>query len=346
MDGLRNVLGSIIATSDQRVGALLGSQQQTTVALFWVNALSSGLILALALAAGWTVARYTGELVEARRAVAMSNLTLESRVKDRTIALARANDEIQRFAYIVSHDLRAPLVNIVGFTSELESSTQALQRFVAHASVPETDTTLADEAKTAVDEDLPEAIGFIRASTSKMDRLINAILKLSREGRRELRPEPVDLKAVFEAIAASLQHQLDTAGARIDITKTLPTLVSDRLAIEQVFGNLIDNAVKYLSADRPGLIEISGTTAGSFLTLDVTDNGRGIAVGDQERIFELFRRAGTQNTAGEGIGLAHVRALVRRLGGDIAVTSELGRGSRFRVTLPRVYVSRPEQDPA
>lgn len=346
MDGLRTRLVAMVTDSDSRVSQLLAESQQATTALFWTNSLSSAWIIALALAAAWTVARYMRELSQARIAVVAANLSLEDRVKERTADLARANDEIQRFAYIVSHDLRAPLVNIVGFTSELETSMQDLQRFVAVARVSEEEAPLAAAALTAANADLPEAIGFVRASTGKMDRLINAILKLSREGRRELRPEPIDLHALFSAVAASVQHQLETKETKIEIADTLPTVVSDRLALDQVFGNLIDNAIKYLDPSRPGVISISARVQGSQIVTDIADNGRGIAAADHERIFELFRRSGLQNVRGEGIGLAHVRALVRRLGGDITVESQLGQGSRFRVTMPRVYVRRADQDKA
>jgi len=344
MDEIRTLLVGIVNGSDARVSRLLGESQTATSALFWVSALSSVWIIVLAIAAAWTVARYTRELSQARVAVVAANLSLEDRVKERTADLARANEEIQRFAYIVSHDLRAPLVNIVGFTSELETGMGALQRFVEAAGPNHEDTTLAAEARVAANDDLPEAVGFIRASTSKMDRLINAILKLSREGRRELRAEPIQLNEMFTAIAASVQHQLDQTGSRIEIAPSATMLMSDRLALEQVFGNLIDNAVKYLEPARPGVIEISVTPKGHFVEISVKDNGRGIAASDHERIFELFRRSGAQNVAGEGIGLAHVRALVRRLGGDITVASKLGRGSEFRVTLPRVYVRRNDQE--
>jgi signal transduction histidine kinase len=344
MDAIRDVVGSMVADSDMRVSTLLDQGKRAATALFWVNTISSVLVALVAVAAGWIVARYASELIVARTAVIAANTSLEARVAERTIDLARANEEIQRFAYIVSHDLRAPLVNVVGFTAELEASAQVLQRFISQTAVAPDDAALAAEARTAAAEDLPEAIGFIRASTTKMDRLINAILKLSREGRRELRPEPIDLKAMFEAIAASVQHQLEQAAATIAIDSKMPTILSDRLALEQVFGNLIDNAVKYFSPARPGKIDVRASSDTAFVTVDVIDNGRGIAASDHERIFELFRRSGTQDVPGEGIGLAHVRALVRRLGGDITVTSDIGNGSRFRVKLPRIFVRRNHQE--
>jgi signal transduction histidine kinase len=168
-----------------------------------------------------------------------------------------------------------------------------------------------------------------------MDRLINAILKLSREGRRELVPENVDVRTVLENIFASVKHQIDETQTIVELARSLPVLRSDRLALEQVFSNLIDNALKYLQPGRPGFIKVEADSIGNRVNLRIIDNGRGIAEQDLERVFELFRRAGRQDKPGEGIGLANVRALVRRLGGDITVSSKLGQGSTFQVTLPR-----------
>jgi signal transduction histidine kinase len=175
-----------------------------------------------------------------------------------------------------------------------------------------------------------------------MDRLINAILKLSREGRRVLTPEPVDMAALVAGIVASVRHQTTDAGAEIIVQDKLPGLFSDRLVLEQIFGNLIDNAVKYLDPSRPGRIQISARSEAGRLIYEVSDNGRGIDARDHERIFELFRRSGIQDRPGEGIGLAHVRALTRRLGGLIAVRSEFGRGTTFEINLPRVLPIQTE----
>jgi signal transduction histidine kinase len=333
MDDIRTLLASMIDDAETRVSDRLDAMRRSSQALIWTTIVGAVLIVLFAGGAGWTVARHTREVVAARREVEALNVGLEQRVAERTADLSRANEEIQRFAYIVSHDLRSPLVNIMGFTSELETGMSTLQRFAAVATA-EADQALTDNARTAANEDLPEAVRFIRASTSKMDRLINAILRLSREGRRDLNPERIELSALLTHAAASVQHQLDEAGARVDIAPRSPSVVSDRLALEQVFGNLVDNAVKYLSSDRPGVITISAARRGSRVEISVADNGRGIAPQDGERIFELFRRSGVQDRPGEGIGLAHVRALVRRLGGDIQVESELGRGTTFRVDLP------------
>lgn len=284
------------------------------------------------------VAQRTSELESAQRALQSVNANLENIVTARMSDLRAANEEIQRFAYIVSHDLRSPLVNVMGFASELDDIRQIIADHLARDEAP-----LPEAVRTAVEHDLPEALSFIRSSSERMDRLINAILKLSREGRRTLSPEPLSLRRLLTDLANGLSHRADSVGATMSVAE-LPDIVSDRIAVEQVFGNLLDNALKYLSADRPGQITVRGWDDGPNVRIAVLDNGRGIDPRDFERIFDLFRRAGVQNVAGEGIGLAHVRALVRRLGGVVSVSSEPGEGSTFIVTLPKVLTLQANQE--
>jgi signal transduction histidine kinase len=296
----------------------------------------AGAILLVLVAAGsiLVIVRYTRDLAASRAELETLNAGLEDAVRDRTADLQRANDEIQRFAYIVSHDLRSPLVNVMGFTSELDAAAKPLGVLLDRAEA-EAPAIVTDDARRAVREDLPESIGFIRTSTQKMDRLINAILQLSRQGRRVLAPEPVDMQRLFSAVADSLKHRADELSAEIEVAPGVPGLVSDRLALEQVFSNLVENALKYVSPARAPRVLIRGRTEGLRVVYEVVDNGRGIDPKDHERIFELFRRAGAQDQPGEGIGLAHVRALVYRLGGVISVDSRLDRGATFRVSLPQ-----------
>jgi signal transduction histidine kinase len=282
---------------------------------------------------------------EAERKLRDINLNLESAIDERTGDLREANQEIQRFAYIVSHDLRSPLVNIMGFTSELEELRgdifSRISRYsrAADAAPPEaisksgTDELILAPEDQKLSEDFSEALGFIKSSIGKMDRLISAILKLTREGRREFNPVNVDMRALLQEIANGMAHQTAEAQAQINIDP-LPNLASDRLALEQIFSNLIENALKYLRDGVPSEISIRGRTKLGFVVYDVIDNGRGIDPNDHDRIFDLFRRAGTQDKPGQGIGLAHVRALVRRLGGSISVSSELDKGSTFTIALP------------
>ncbi|MDP2116663.1 MAG: ATP-binding protein, partial [Brevundimonas sp.] len=310
----------------------------------FANAVGGLLILALAGASGWLIRRYVIEIQAARDALDRLNAGLEHQVRDRTSELTRANEEIQRFAYIVSHDLRAPLVNVMGYTSELEQAGRIIDRQIAtiEARAPK---SVDPDAVVAVREDMPEAIGFIRASTGKMDRLINAILKLSREGRRNPVPEWLDMTGMVRTIADSVRHQTQAVGAEI-VVEPLPRLESDRLSIEQVLGNLLDNAVKYLDPSRPGRIVVTGEdTSDGWSVYRIADNGRGVSDRDHERIFELFRRSGKQDRPGEGLGLAFVRNSVRRLGGDVTLESELGKGSTFILKFPKRLILPDAGDP-
>ena len=337
-------IADAMAAEEQRLLKIRDAEQRASVRVFYITLAIAGLLLVLVAAVSLaTVLRYTRDLAASRDVLRDFADTLEDQVEERTADLTRANEEIQRFAYIVSHDLRSPLVNVMGFTAELEGATAAIAELIDRAEqrAPE---ILTEEARAAAREDLPEAIGFIRTSTEKMDRLIAAILKLSREGRRTIAPEPLDLAAMLAGIEASLTQQIEKRGATLAVEQPLPAIVSDRLAIEQVFSNLIENAVKYLSPDRAGRIVVRGKKDGQRVIFEVEDNGRGIAPADFNRVFDLFRRAGNQDQPGEGIGLAHVRALAYRLGGVIDVSSELSKGSTFRLTLP-VTLQAPSTDP-
>ena len=309
-----------------------------------VTVVGSGLVILLAGISVFLVRRSTRARDKAEAALRDNNLNLEATVDERTADLREANNEIQRFAYIVSHDLRSPLVNIMGFTSELEELRGDIFKRIATLHAAATSSPLTPDANGSIEsaldagdkqlhEGFSEALEFIKSSIAKMDRLISAILNLTREGRREFEPVRIDVKELVDAIVTTVAHQASEAEADIHI-ESLPDITSDRLAIEQIFSNLIDNALKYLKPGIPGDIKVRGRSKLGFAIFDVTDNGRGIDPKDHQRIFDLFRRAGLQDKPGQGIGLAHVRALVRRLGGTMSVASELDKGSTFTVTLP------------
>ena len=276
--------------------------------------------MALVRRQGRVEAQANREVYRARAALAAANGRLEQRVAERTADLQDSNAEIQRFAYIVSHDLRAPLVNIMGFTSELQRLRDTI--FPDSSALPET-----------VREDFDEAIGFIKSSIDKMDRLIKAILLLARQGTRVFAPESVDMEAMMRSIADGVAHRAQSAGATVAVGP-MPRLAIDRIAAEQVFSNLVDNAVKYLRPGVPGTVAVTAEVANGRATFRVADNGRGIDDRDHARVFELFRRSGPQDRPGDGIGLAHVKTLVRQLGGTIHLASTPGQGSTFTVTLP------------
>ena len=334
MDRIRALIGDRRKRVEARLDEAAIAQRDNALTL-QRSIIAGGILILLAGAgAAWTLTRYTRELVHARSELEVLNFGLEERVKERTADLERANEEVQRFAYIVSHDLRAPLVNVMGFTTELKASLEPLQEIVDDPVVQELPRIA--EAKAAVETDIPEALSFIKTSTKKMDGLINAILKLSREGRRVLNPERVDLQTLFEGIEGSVQHQLQESDGSLIVENALPVIVGDKLSLEQVFGNLVDNAIKYQAPERPPVVKVRARPQGpNMVMIEIEDNGRGIADQDHTRVFDLFRRAGKQDKPGEGIGLAHVQALVRRMGGQITLTSELGKGTTFRVRIPR-----------
>jgi signal transduction histidine kinase len=253
-----------------------------------VTIAGSGLVIALAGLSIFLVRRSARARDDAEARLRDNNLNLEATVDDRTADLREANNEIQRFAYIVSHDLRSPLVNIMGFTSELEElradifkRIAALGGAAASASPAGTGAIepLLDSEDKQLSQDFSEALGFIKSSIAKMDRLISAILNLTREGRREFEPVRIDARELIEGIVATVAHQAAEAEARIRI-EPLPHIISDRLALEQIFSNLIDNALKYLKPGVPGDISVRGRTKLGFAIFEVADNGRGIDAKD------------------------------------------------------------------
>jgi signal transduction histidine kinase len=342
---IRNLATAMLVEETRLFALRTEKADRTQVLASSVTIAGSSCVIALAALSIFLVRRSSRARDEAEAQLRDNNLNLESTVQERTSDLREANDEIQRFAYIVSHDLRSPLVNIMGFTSELEELRGDIFKRIATlgrgaSSAPLVPDNATDDAEPLLDgpdkqlsQDFMEALGFIKSSIAKMDRLITAILNLTREGRREFQPVPVDTSELIEGIVSTVAHQAAEANAQIRI-EPLPEIVSDRLALEQIFSNLIDNALKYLRPGVPGDVTIRGRTKLGFAIFEISDNGRGIDPKDHQRIFDLFRRAGTQDRPGQGIGLAHVRALVRRLGGTMSVASELHNGSTFTITLP------------
>jgi signal transduction histidine kinase len=343
MQGIREATVAMQAEEDRLFAQRTEQADRTQVLASSVTIAGSSCVIALAALSIFLVRRSARARDEAEAQLRDSNLNLESIVQERTADLREANEEIQRFAYIVSHDLRSPLVNIMGFTSELEElrgdifkRIATLGRGASAPLVPDSasdDEPALDGTDKQLSQDFTEALGFIKSSIGKMDRLITAILNLTREGRREFQPVPIDTSELIKGIVSTVAHQAAEANAQVRI-EPLPQIVSDRLALEQIFSNLIDNALKYLKPGVPGDITVRGRTKLGFAIFEITDNGRGIDPKDHQRIFDLFRRAGTQDRPGQGIGLAHVRALVRRLGGTMSVASELHNGSTFTITLP------------
>ena len=345
MTELRTIIEKAIADE----GAVLANRAETTsrnnTLLLVLTSLGAVAIVLIGAMSVYLVQRNARQREIAQSELAAINSNLERIVEFRTSDLKEANEEIQRFAYIVTHDLRSPLVNVMGFTAELEDlrrdlfeQVTALREQLSQLQAKADSEEAAGRSIDQLGHDFDEAIDFIKSSIGKMDRLINAVLKLSREGRREFHPEMLDMNDMIDSVVRSVAHRAAEQKATIAFAD-LPQVESDRLAVEQIFSNLVDNALKYGRDDEPGRIEVAGRVTATQAIYEVRDNGRGIEPRDHQRVFELFRRSGPQDRPGEGIGLAHVRALVRRLGGHLSLTSEIGKGSVFAVTLPRRWSS-------
>lgn len=263
--------------------------------------------------------------------IRMLNESLERRVQERTAELEAANEEIRNFAYIVSHDLRAPLVNLKGFSTELRLAVDSLwagcEEAMPHVSAPK-----REAVERSLKEDIPEALRFVETSVSQMDNFTKAMLKLSRLGHRELDVVQVDVGRLVGKTLAMLAYQITQRGITIT-TGNLPPVIADLVSMEQIFGNIISNAILYLDPNRPGRVEISGHANAQETTYVIRDNGRGIASGDMDKVFAPFRRLGRQDVPGEGMGLAYVQTLVRRHGGRIWCESEVGVGTTFTFTI-------------
>jgi len=344
MNHIYDLAGQMRAEEDRQFALRKADADRSQTLAASMTGIGSGFVVVLAGISIFLVRRSLRAREEAEAQLRDNNLNLEATIDERTADLREANDEIQRFAYIVSHDLRSPLVNIMGFTSELEELRGDIFRRIAALGCAATSASpppmvaggiepVLDGEDKQLSQDFTEALGFIKSSIAKMDRLISAILNLTREGRREFEPVRIETRELIAGIVATVAHQAAEAKAQIRV-EPLPAIVSDRLALEQIFSNLIDNALKYLKPGVPGDISVRGRTKLGFAIFEIADNGRGIDPKDHQRIFDLFRRAGTQDRPGQGIGLAHVRTLVRRLGGTMSVASELHSGSTFTITLP------------
>ena len=267
---------------------------------------------------------------------------LERRVKERTAELKQANKEIRRFAYIVSHDLRAPLVNLKGFAGELRFALAEIEPILTSL-LPQLDTAQQQTMNMVLQEEIPEAMDFIDSSVTRMNNLISALLKLSRLGHREFIFEQIDMDELLETTLDTLAHQIEQRQVTVNVSK-LPHLVADRVSMEQIMSNLLTNAVLYLEPTRRGIIDVRGSRHPSESIFHIQDNGRGIAANDLDKLFEPFRRIGKPDVPGEGMGLAYVQTLVRRHGGRIWCQSQLGGGTTFSFSISHHLTQGVEDD--
>jgi signal transduction histidine kinase len=284
-------------------------------------------------------ARVDRELAEARAAL---NADLERRIEERTAELAEVNRSLlqqtrenEMFVYSVSHDLRSPLVNLQGFSRELEESSQELSALLASDSIP---GQVRGQAAAIIDGPIQQSLHYIQQATIRLGGIIEALLRLSRVGRVEYMPKALEMNHLVHRVVESLRTESIEKRAEIRVGD-LPPCCGDQTAVEQLIANLVGNALKYLDPKRAGLIQIGsvGVPGGSpagMQTYVVKDNGLGIPAGCCEKIFQAFQRVHTNVAPGEGMGLAIVRRIIERHGGQIWVDSTEGEGSAFVFTLP------------
>ena len=217
------------------------------------------------------------------------------------IELAEKTKELEQIVYVTSHDLRSPLVNIQGFTRELDESFKQVHQILDSRDVP---SAIKKKLAPILGEDITHAFQYILASSSKMDSLLSGLLRLSRLGRDILNIQRLDMNKLMSQVVSSFEFQIREAGVTVKVDE-LPPCYGDETQVNQVFSNLVDNALKFLDADRTGIIRISGKEEGGRVAYCVEDNGIGIANKDRERIFEIFCRLNPDASAGEGLGLDH-----------------------------------------
>jgi signal transduction histidine kinase len=252
--------------------------------------------------------------------------------RDRLVAeLERKNKELESIVYVASHDLRSPLVNIQGFGARLERDCAELASIAAASNA---DPAASSRVDSICRESMPRSLEFIRASGSKIDRLISGLLRLSRTGRAALVTQELDVEAMLREIVKAMSFQLESAGARIEFSG-LPPCLGDADQVAQIFTNLLDNAVKYKAEDRRLEVRVEGRRVGKLSEYSVEDNGIGIEADRIERIWEIFCRLDPDDgLGGEGLGLTLARRIAERHGGSIKAESARGKGSRFIVSLP------------
>jgi len=257
----------------------------------------------------------------------------EEKTKQQLISeLRQCREEFKKFAYIVSHDLRTPLINLKGFSAELGFALEIVQSSL-DSLLPHLDDSQRPTVTTAIREDIPESLEFIEFSVKRIDNFMNAVLRLSRLSRRDLKFEPIDMDALVQNVLETLSEQLGQRQVEVRVETPLPEVIADRDSMNEIMGIILKNAVIYLDSGRPGVIEVGGQRNSSETRFFVRDNGRGIAQEDMHKIFEPFRRAGRQDVPGEGMGLVYAQTLVRLHGGSLKCASELGVGSEFTFTI-------------
>jgi signal transduction histidine kinase len=340
---------AIVASLFALVGALLhGASPVVPVVLPQSLALGSLVVaatLGLAFPTGMlflfstNLAASRAEALDLARCTAEGNRLMADHAAElqaRTIELEAKNAEMNDFLYVISHDLRAPLINVEGFSRALQDSVGTLENLLQTGAGNGNGTALVAvrDVWPMLHGEINESIDFIGRSVAKMDALVRGLLELSRIDTRPGTLQDVDLAASVAEVLGPFQFRIAERGIEVR-ADPLPAVRGDALRLGQVFGNLIDNAVKYSKPRGEALIDVGCHDDGDAYRFFVRDNGIGIKPKDQSKIFRIFARVTDNGESGEGLGLTAVKKIVEKHGGRIWVESEFGEGSTFWFVLPK-----------
>lgn len=250
-------------------------------------------------------------------------------IQAQEIVLTR-NKEMENYLYIASHDLRTPLVNIQGFSLRLKKQTDSIKTLLT-GKAPEQE--ILQKLGKIIDENIPRTLSFIISNIEKMDSLINGLLQLSRTGRVDMNIQEIDMNALLAKTVQSLDFQIKEARCEIHI-KSLPECFGDAALLDQLFANIISNALKYSDSERTLLIIVDGKKTYNRVLYTVRDTGRGIAGKYLEKIWNVFYRIDPHSEiSGEGIGLSLVKRIAEKHRGKVWVESEENKGTVFQIEL-------------
>lgn len=244
-------------------------------------------------------------------------------------ALEGKSRDMQQILYITTHDLRSPLVNIQGFNKELAASLRSLSELLKSVEIP---ASLKNNFVQILEEEIPEAMHFISSSTSKMDALLKGLLALSRLERQKPSFKQLDMNQLMLDVVDNHMFEIQQNKIILEIND-LPNCKGDELQINQLFSNLIDNALKFFDSERQGKIKISGIIRNGFIEYSVQDNGIGIHPDHQEKVFELFHKLNPQKR-GIGLGMSIVKQIVEKHNGKIVLESKVNVGTKFIIFIP------------
>ena len=246
--------------------------------------------------------------------------------------LKEKNQELENYIYVASHDLRSPLVNIQGFSQRLEKQTEKIHSIITDGDL---DETKKQEISKISHEDVPKSLNFILNNVAKMDTLISGLLQLSRTGRIVLSVNKVDMNKLLNDVSKSFNFQLTECNAKLNI-EHLADCYGEVNQLNQVFSNIISNAIKYRNTNRKLEIEISSNVDQKRVSYSIKDNGIGINERQLEKIWDIFYRVDASSPeAGDGLGLSLARRIVEKHKGKIWAESEVNVGSIFHIELQR-----------